>query len=136
MVETVDNIIDTAQKNRDLKTLVKAIKTAGLTDTLKGSGPYTVFAPNEAAFNSLPPGRLDSLLEDKQELTKILKNHVVEGKMSKSQLLGKGTVETLQGKRVQIEEDGGLHFGKATVLKNDIECENGYCHVIDTIVMP
>lgn len=132
----MDNIIQAAEKNKDLKTFVKAIRETGLEELLEGPGPYTVLAPNERAFRDLPPGRLDVLLEDEQELTKILRYHVVEGVLDQSDLVGRGNVRTLQGGSLQVQKDGGVHVGKATILESDIECENGICHVIDTVLMP
>lgn len=136
-------IVDVAAANPDFSTLVSAIQAAGLTETLSGPGPYTVFAPTNAAFAALPAGTLDSLLlpENKDQLTKILTYHVVSGKVMAADLpaADAGTVtSTVAGLdlSVRIEADGAAKANEATITSADIEASNGVIHVIDTVLIP
>jgi uncharacterized surface protein with fasciclin (FAS1) repeats len=134
------DIVDTAVA-ADFKTLVAAVKAADLVDVLKGSGPFTVFAPTDEAFAKLPKGTIEELLkpENKHKLTAILSYHVVAGKVMAADVVkldGK-EVKTLQGTRVAIEVDGNaVKIGNAKVTKTDIETSNGVIHVIDTVLLP
>jgi uncharacterized surface protein with fasciclin (FAS1) repeats len=130
------DIIDTAKAAGSFKTLLAAIDAAGLTDTLKGKGPYTVFAPTDEAFAKLPAGTVDALLKDKEKLTKILTYHVVSG-----QVLAKdvkpGKVTTVQGGKLNItRSNAGVKVDKANVVATDVMATNGVIHVIDTVVIP
>ena len=130
------DIVDTAVSAGQFKTLVKAVQQAGLVDTLKGKGPYTVFAPTDAAFAKLPAGALEALLKDKEKLAKILTYHVVSGNVMSSQVKT-GAVKTVQGQLLNLQaEDGVVMVNDAHVTKADIVASNGVIHVIDTVVLP
>ena len=133
------DIVDTAVGAGSFKTLVAAVTAAGLVDTLKSAGPFTVFAPTDEAFAKLPAGTVDSLLKDLPKLTSILTYHVVSGKVMAADVMtmdGK-SAKTVQGGDVKISTTGGVKLnGTSTVTKTDIECSNGVIHVIDTVIMP
>ena len=129
------DIVDTAVKAGSFNTLVTAVKAAGLVDTLKGPGPFTVFAPTDAAFAKIPKADLDKLLADKAALTKVLTYHVVPGKvMAKDVKAGK--VKTVQGGEITIATTGGVTVDGAKVTATDVAADNGVIHVIDTVIMP
>jgi uncharacterized surface protein with fasciclin (FAS1) repeats len=131
------DIVDVAAGNKDFSTLVAAIKAAGLVDTLKGDGPFTVFAPTNEAFAKLPKGTVESLLkpENKAKLVKILTYHVVSGKvMAKDVKAGKA--KTVEGSKMTISTEGGVMVDKAKVTATDITAKNGVIHVIDSVIMP
>ncbi len=134
------DIVDTAVANGSFKTLVAAVTAAGLVETLKGTGPFTVFAPTDAAFASLPAGTVEGLLKPdaKAKLTQILTYHVVPGKVMSSALAGKTmNPATVEGQSLKIESNGkGVHVNNATVSTADVDCTNGVIHVIDTVLMP
>ena len=132
------DIVAVASGDADFATLVTALKAADLVAALQGKGPFTVFAPNNAAFAKLPPGALEDLLkpENKKKLAGILKNHVVEGKVMAAGVKS-GKVKTLgHGKVEVLVENGKVRFGDAQVIAADIPASNGVIHVIDTVVMP
>ena len=141
---TPQDIVDTAVKAGSFKTLVAAVKAAGLVDTLKGNGPFTVFAPTDDAFKKLEkaqPGILATLLkpENKAKLTAILTYHVVSGKIMAADVLKlkNGThVKTVNGKSFAVSTKHGVSVDNAKVVKTDIECSNGVIHVIDTVLIP
>jgi uncharacterized surface protein with fasciclin (FAS1) repeats len=129
------DIVDTAVANGSFKTLAAALQAAGLIDTLKGPGPFTVFAPTDAAFAKIPKADLDALLKDKAKLTAILTYHVVPGKvMAKDVKAGK--VKTVQGSELMVTTTGGVMVDNAKVTATDVAADNGVIHVIDTVVMP
>jgi len=131
------DIVDTAVGAGQFKTLAAALQAAGLVETLKGKGPFTVFAPTDAAFAKLPAGTVEMLLkpENKAKLTAILTYHVVAGKvMAKDVKAGK--VKTVQGSELTLGTTGGVTVDNAKVVKADIVADNGVIHVIDTVVMP
>ncbi|WP_417464616.1 fasciclin domain-containing protein [Kordiimonas sp.] len=134
------DIVDTAVNAGSFETLVAAVKAAGLVETLKGDGPFTVFAPTDEAFAKLPDGTVAMLLkpENKAKLTAILTYHVVPGKVMSADLAGKKTgAATVQGQQVQIDAThGGVMVNDAKVLTADIATKNGVIHVIDTVIMP
>jgi uncharacterized surface protein with fasciclin (FAS1) repeats len=132
------DIVDTAVAAGSFTTLVTAVKAAGLVDTLKGAGPFTVFAPTDDAFAKLPAGTLDAVLADKAKLTAILTYHVVAGKVMAKDVAGLNgkTAKTVQGGALTIDTTHGVKIGGATVTKADIECTNGVIHVIDTVLIP
>ena len=134
------DIVETAASNGSFTTLVAAVKAAGLTDTLKGPGPFTVFAPTDDAFRKLPPGTVENLLkpENKAQLTKVLTYHVVPGTVMASDVKGKRTTaKTVEGSAVAIDASGGaVKVDNATVSKPDVTASNGVIHVIDTVIMP
>jgi len=133
------DIIDTAVAAGSFKTLAAALTAAGLVDTLKGDGPFTVFAPTDEAFAKLPAGTVDALLADIPKLTSILTYHVVSGKVLAADVLtmdGK-SAKTVNGAEVKIGTQGGVKLnGNVHVTKTDIGCTNGVIHVIDTVLMP
>ncbi len=136
--ETKD-IVDTAVGAGNFTTLVAAVKAAGLVDTLKGTGPFTVFAPNDAAFAKLPKGTVEDLLkpENKAKLTAILTYHVIPGKVMAADIAGKtAKVKTVQGSEISVDAIKGVKVDNATVVTADIVTSNGVIHVIDTVVMP
>ena len=129
------DIVDTAVKAGSFKTLATALTAAGLIDTLKGPGPFTVFAPTDEAFAKIPKAQLDALLKDKAKLTAVLTYHVVPGKvMAKDVKAGK--VKTVQGSELTVSTTGGVMVDNAKVTKTDIAADNGVIHVIDTVIMP
>ena len=130
------DIVDTAVAAGDFKTLVTALQAAGLIDTLKGEGPFTVFAPTDEAFAKLPPGTVEGLLKDKAKLTEILTFHVVAGKVTASDVMKLSSAKTVSGKTVSIDTSDGVRVGGARVVKADIAASNGVIHVIDTVLIP
>ncbi len=134
------DIVDTAVAAGDFKTLAAALKAADLVDTLKGKGPFTVFAPTDAAFAALPAGTLDSLLkpENKAKLQEILKYHVVAGDVKAADVVKLTKADTVAGKPVTIKVDGStvLLNDKVKVIKTDIKTSNGTIHVIDAVLIP
>jgi uncharacterized surface protein with fasciclin (FAS1) repeats len=133
------DIVDTAVSAGNFKTLTAALEAAGLVETLKGKGPFTVFAPTDAAFAKLPEGTVKSLLkpENKQKLTSILTYHVVAGNVKAADVIKLTSAKTLNGQPVTIKTVGGkVMINNATVVKADIATSNGTIHVIDTVLMP
>ncbi len=133
------DIVDTAVAAGSFKTLVAAVKAADLVETLKGKGPFTVFAPTDEAFAKLPKETLESLLkpENKKKLAAILTYHVVSGKVMAKDVVKLSEAKTVQGSSVKIAvKDGKVMVDGATVAKADIECTNGVIHVIDTVIIP
>ncbi len=133
------SIVDIAVGNSDFSTLVAALKAAGLVETLQGAGPFTVFAPTNAAFAKLPAGTLDSLLkpENKAQLTAILTYHVVPGKVLAADVVKLSSAKTVQGAEVKINVAGNaVKVNDANVTKTDITGSNGVIHVIDTVILP
>jgi len=136
---TKKDIVDTAVAAGDFKTLATALQAAGLVDTLKGPGPFTVFAPTDEAFAKLPPGTLQDLLkpENKQKLISILTYHVVAGKVLAKDVVKLHEAKTVNGQEVKITvEDGKVKVNDANVVKTDILCTNGVIHVIDSVLLP
>jgi len=133
------DIVDTAVEAGDFETLVAAVKAAGLVETLKGDGPYTVFAPTDEAFAKLPAGTVDDLLkpENKDQLVAVLTYHVVPGKIMSSDIAGKkAEVVTVQGSKLDVDATSGVMVDNAHVVAADIETSNGVIHVIDAVVLP
>ena len=133
------DIVDTAVAAGSFKTLAAALQAAGLVDTLKGAGPYTVFAPTDEAFAKLPAGTVDELLkpENKEKLVAILTYHVVAGDVMAAQVMKMNSAKTVNGQSVSISSKGGtVMVDNAKVVKADIACSNGVIHVIDTVLMP
>ena len=129
------DIVDTAVSAGNFKTLVTAVKAAGLVDTLKGPGPFTVFAPTDAAFAKIPKAQLDALLADKAKLTAVLTYHVVSGSVMSKDVKA-GMVKTVQGSSLTVSTTGGVKVDGANVTAVDIIADNGVIHVIDTVVLP
>jgi uncharacterized surface protein with fasciclin (FAS1) repeats len=133
------NIIDTAVAAGQFKTLATALSAAGLADTLKGQGPFTVFAPTDQAFAKLPPGTLDSLLkkENKDQLTAILTYHVVPGELMAADAAKLKEAKTVNGKTVRVNlSNGKIMVNDATVTGADIPASNGVIHIIDSVILP
>ncbi|NIQ04636.1 MAG: fasciclin domain-containing protein [Candidatus Korarchaeota archaeon] len=130
------NIVETAIEAGTFRTLVEAVKTAGLVRTLSGRGPFTVFAPNDSAFAKLPSGTLEKLLRNKEKLTSVLTYHVVPGKVMATDVMRIRSAKTVQGQNVSIDTTEGVKISGANVIKTDIECTNGVIHVIDRVIMP
>jgi uncharacterized surface protein with fasciclin (FAS1) repeats len=134
-----ETIVEVAAANADFSTLVAAVKAAGLVDVLSGDGPFTVFAPTNAAFAKLPAGTVESLLqpENKDQLVAILTYHVVPGKVMAAQVVGINAAKTVQGESVSIAaSDAGVTIDGAKVTMTDIEASNGVIHVIDSVILP
>ena len=132
------DIVDTAVGAGSFETLVAAVQAAGLVDTLKGDGPFTVFAPTDEAFAALPEGTVENLLkpENKDMLTAILTYHVVPGKVMSTDLQDDMEAATVQGEAVTIDLDNGVMVEGASVVSADIETSNGVIHVIDKVILP
>lgn len=134
--EAPKDIVDTAVAAGSFKTLATALKAAGLIETLKGAGPFTVFAPTDEAFAKLPAGTLDALLKDKAKLTAVLTYHVVAGKVMAADVVKLKSAKTVQGSNVTIDATKGVKVDGANVVKTDIACSNGVIHVIDSVILP
>ncbi len=130
------DIVDTAVKAGSFSTLVAAVKAAGLVDTLKSAGPFTVFAPSDDAFAKLPAGTVDSLLKDLPQLKKILTYHVVSGKVMAADVMKMKSAKTVEGSEVKIDTSKGVKINNSTVTTPDVVADNGVIHVIDTVLMP
>jgi len=130
------NIVETAREAGSFTTLLAAVDAAGLGDTLASGGPFTVFAPTDEAFAKLPEGTVESLLADPSKLTDVLTYHVVHGRMTAADAVQLDAAPTVQGGVLPIAVDGGVHVGDATVVRADIEAENGVIHVIDRVLLP
>jgi uncharacterized surface protein with fasciclin (FAS1) repeats len=129
------DIVETAVAAGSFKTLATALQAAGLVDTLKGKGPFTVFAPTDAAFAKIPKADLDALLKDKAKLTAVLTYHVVPGAVMAKDVKA-GNVKTVQGGMLTLGTTGGVTVNNAKVVQADIVASNGVIHVIDTVVLP
>jgi len=129
------DIVETAKAAGSFNTLVTAIQKAGLVETLKGKGPFTVFAPTDAAFAKVPKSQLDALLSDKAMLTKVLTYHVVSGKVMAADVKA-GSVKSVAGNNLTVTTTNGVMVDNANVVKTDIIASNGVIHVIDSVLMP
>jgi uncharacterized surface protein with fasciclin (FAS1) repeats len=135
----MQDIVDTAVAAGSFKTLAAAVTAAGLVPTLKGAGPFTVFAPTDEAFAALPAGTVEALLKDIPKLTAILTYHVVAGKVMAADVVGMDgkAAKTVNGAEVKISTTGGVKLnGTSNVVKTDIECTNGVIHVLDAVILP
>ncbi len=132
------DIVDTAIEAGSFKTLVAAVQAAGLVETLKGEGPFTVFAPTDEAFAALPAGTVEDLLkpENKDKLVAVLTYHVVSGKVMSTDLTDDMTAKTVQGGEIKIDLDKGVMVNDATVVTADVAADNGVIHVIDKVILP
>ncbi|RPI11100.1 MAG: fasciclin domain-containing protein [Zetaproteobacteria bacterium] len=133
---TYKDIVDTAVSAGQFNTLAKALTAAGLVETLKGKGPFTVFAPTDEAFAKLPAGTLEALLADKAKLTAVLTYHVVPGKVMASDVVKLTEAKTVQGQNIKINTMGGVMVNDAHVVKTDVMASNGVIHVIDKVILP
>lgn len=139
MSDQTHDIVDTAVAAGSFSTLVAAVQAAGLVETLKGAGPFTVFAPTDEAFAALPAGTIDDLVkpEYKDQLTAILLLHVLPGKVAASDVAGKTVdVVTAGGSNVHVDGTNGVTVDGAKVVSADIACTNGVIHVIDSVILP
>jgi len=139
VVAKADDIVDTAIAAGQFSTLVAAVQAAGLVDTLKGDGPFTVFAPTDEAFAALPAGTVESLLkpENKDQLIAVLTYHVVSGKVMSADIAGKSLqVASVQGSDLSVNATDGVKIDNANVIIADIETSNGVIHAIDAVVLP
>jgi len=130
------DIVDTAVAAGSFKTLFTAVKAAGLVDTLKSKGPFTVFAPTDDAFAKLPKGTVEGLLKDVPKLKAVLTYHVVAGKVMAADVVKLKSAKTVQGQEVKIDASEGVKVNDATVVKADVVADNGVIHVIDKVLLP
>jgi uncharacterized surface protein with fasciclin (FAS1) repeats len=133
------DIVAVATEAGSFTTLLAAVKAAGLVETLQGAGPYTVFAPTDAAFAKLPAGTVEALLKDREKLTAILTYHVLAGKVESGAIVKAGKVNpaTVEGEKLDVRVMGGkVMVNSATVVKADVQASNGVIHVIDTVLLP
>ena len=133
------SIVDIATSDKNFSTLVKALKAGDLVDTLKGRGPFTVFAPTNDAFDRLPDGTLDDVMKpaNKAKLQKILKHHVVQGRQMSSAVAKQSNISPMSGPSLQVQAKGDqVRIGDATIRQADLEAENGVVHVIDRVLLP
>ena len=131
-----ETIVDIAVGAGSFQTLVTALKAADLVDTLQGDGPFTVFAPTDEAFATLPEGALDALLQNPKQLADVLTLHVVAGKAEAADVVGLSSVTSLQGSELAINTDAGVSVAGANVVQADIGATNGVIHVIDKVILP
>ncbi len=129
------DIVDIAVSAGSFETLVTAVKAAGLVETLKSPGPFTVFAPTDEAFAKLPPGTIHTLVQNIPQLTRILTFHVVSGKYTKDELVKLGVVTSIEGSPIPIPTAPNFEVKNATVVAADIEADNGIIHVIDRVIL-
>ena len=134
--EPPKDVVDTAVAAGSFKTLVAAVEAAGLVATLKGPGPYTVFAPTDEAFAKIPKADLDALLRDKAKLTRVLTYHVVPGRVTAKHVASLKEAKTVEGQSIKIDTSAGVKVDGANVVKADIEASNGVIHVIDSVILP
>ena len=130
------DIVDTAVNAGSFTTLAAALKAADLVTTLKGKGPFTVFAPTDEAFAKLPAGTVDGLLKDLPKLKQILTYHVVAGKVMAADVVKLKSATTVEGSDVKIDASHGVKINDSTVLTPDVAADNGVIHIIDTVLMP
>ena len=130
------DIVDTAVSAGSFTTLVAAVQAAGLVDTLKGAGPFTVFAPTDEAFAKLPAGTVEALLNDIPKLTKILTYHVVSGKVLAADVVKLTSAKTVEGSEVKIDASNGVKINDSTVTTADVVADNGVIHIIDSVLLP
>ena len=130
------NILQTSADAGSFKTLVSAIRSAGLWESLSAQGPFTVFASNDVAFESMPPRQVQDLLRDKKRLRSVLKYHIVDGRISSSDVVNLHSARTVHGQEISIDSSRGVMIGDARVIQKDIRCTNGVIHVIDKVLMP
>jgi uncharacterized surface protein with fasciclin (FAS1) repeats len=130
------DIVDTAVSAGSFTTLVAAVKAAGLVETLKGAGPFTVFAPTDEAFAKLPAGTVEALLKDIPKLKKILTYHVVSGKVMAADVVKLKSAKTVEGSEVKIDASNGVKINDSKVVTPDVAADNGVIHIIDAVLLP
>lgn len=129
------DIVDIAVNADSFKTLVTAVQVAGLVDVLKSPGPFTVFAPTDEAFANLPPGTVETLVQNPPQLARILKYHVVSGKLLESDIAQLDSLTSVEGSPIRVDTSDGFEVKNATVVAADIEADNGVIHVIDRVIL-
>ncbi len=129
------DIVDIAVNTEGFSTLVAAVQAAGLVDVLKSPGPFTVFAPLDDAFAKLPPGTVQTLVQNPPQLGRILKYHVVSGKLTKADLEGKTSLTSVEGSEIRLDLSDEFEVKNATVVMADVEADNGIIHVIDNVIL-
>lgn len=129
------DIVDIAVSAGSFQTLVTAVQVAGLVETLKSPGPFTVFAPNDDAFAKLPPGTVQTLVQNIPQLARILTYHVVPGKLMAADIAKVNSLTSVEGSTIRIDTSEGFEVNNATVIAPDIEADNGVIHVIDTVIL-
>ena len=129
------NIIDIAVSNDGFKTLVAAVQAAGLVETLQGPGPFTVFAPTDEAFAKLPPGTVQTLVQNPPQLARILTYHVAPGKLMQADIAAVDCLTSIEGSPIRVDTSNGFEVKNAKVIAADIEADNGVIHVIDTVIL-
>ena len=129
------DIVDIAVNTEGFSTLVAAVQAADLVETLKTPGPFTVFAPNDTAFAKLPPGTIQTLVQNPPQLARILKYHVVSGKLTKADLAKVDSIDSVEGSVIPIDCSDNFEVKNATVIAADIEADNGIIHVIDNVIL-
>jgi uncharacterized surface protein with fasciclin (FAS1) repeats len=132
----MSNIVETANAAGTFKTLLAAVTAAGLAPTLEGKGPFTVFAPNDAAFEKLPKGTVESLLADLPKLKKVLTYHVVSGDVTSADVRKLHDVKTVEGQSLHVHANGGVKINDSNVITADVKCDNGVIHIIDAVLLP
>lgn len=130
------DIVDTAAAAGSFNTLLAAVKAAGLEETLRGAGPFTVFAPTDEAFAKLPDGTIEALLADKQKLAAVLTYHVVPGRITAGEVMALDVATTVQGSSIAIDTSDGVKINDANVIRADVMASNGIIHVIDAVLIP
>ena len=134
--KSTNTIVDVAQSAGSFETLVTALKAADLVATLQGDGPFTVFAPTDAAFAALPEGALQGLLDNPDQLAQVLTLHVVAGNVPAADVVGLSSVTTVEGSSLDVDASDGVSIGGANVVQADIGASNGVIHVIDRVILP
>lgn len=129
------NIVEIAVSNDSFKTLVAAVQAAGLVETLQGPGPFTVFAPTDDAFAKLPPGTVQTLVQNPPQLARILTYHVVPGKLMQADIEKVDRLTSVEGADIRVDTSDGFEVKNATVIAADIEADNGVIHVIDNVIL-
>lgn len=130
------DLVTTARNDGQFGTLLAAAEKAGLVEVLRADGPYTLFAPTDAAFARIPKAQLDALLADRDKLAAVLKNHLVQGKVTSAEVAKLDRATTVQGSALAIDASDGVRVGDARVTQADVEASNGVIHVIDTVLLP
>ena len=130
------NLVDTAMEEGIFKILIQVVQEAGLVDTLRNDGPFTIFAPTDEAFSKLPSGTIENIFKDKEKLTDVLTCHVVQDKVMEDDVAKIKYAKTVNGKEISINTTKGMKIDNAQIIKSNIECSNGVIHVIDEVLLP
>jgi uncharacterized surface protein with fasciclin (FAS1) repeats len=130
------NLVETAIEAGNFKTLIKAIQEAGLFDTLSSDGPFTLFAPTDEAFSKLPAGVLDDIINDKERLTNLLTNHIIQDQVLADRVTNLKNIDNVNGKKISIKTSKNIKIDNAEIIKTNIKCTNGVIHIIDRVLLP